>query len=74
MKVSEYAKLMGISRAGAYYRVSHGLVPAYTKMGHWLVDETQIDWETRDRQIDTATLDALMKIFGMTRGEDDEGG
>jgi hypothetical protein len=63
MKVSDYAKLQGVTRAGVYYQIHHGLVPYYTKCGHYHIDETEIDVEAMDRKVDTITLEALIKIF-----------
>jgi hypothetical protein len=66
MKVSDYARRQGLTKAGVYYQIHNGLLPFYTRAGHYYVDETEIDVDAMDRKVDTITLRELMKLFGMT--------
>jgi hypothetical protein len=60
MRVSEYAKEMGITRQGAYWRLHHGLVQAHTESGHWVIDQDQIDYESMERECDELFIQYFM--------------
>lgn len=74
MKVSEYAKEMNITRQGAYWRIKHGLVEAYTRCGHWVIDQDQVDYAEMERKADEAFVMVLMgHVFGgRTQGDENE--
>ena len=69
MKVAEYAKQMGLTRAGVYYQIHHNLVPYYTKSGHYYIDETELDWFGMELKSNDHMVEALMKLFGFTNQE-----